>query len=568
MAKGRGAGSAPSKTATASTAAGELQRHLADLKLNSAEAYRAWCREHGFSQTLDKGWRERRTERLHAEKLRTNRVALASLADHLKALGVDGEAEYYRWCHDNGFAESLNKRPRQRADELLALSRQRAATALTSARQFDRRPEDLVRAIAAGAVEAESLRAPHLRAIHEAFQAAGPDASVRGALLELLHCRAVSRLLTADQAIAHLGPRPGNSYIAGLLALSLRRADWLRPPHAWTPDSQSARRQFSALARHLLARYEVPSFMDACWFLGGGERASRRQDWFLHIASGRNIRTADIPLRLTKRAAHLFLQAPRDLPIEAALRWAQARALGGDEPLARALLATRLAELQEDEPFWQSVIFFFINNPMLDFGRIGAIVDYVHSRRFVAAEITGPNGEPAGMAIPEPGFSMKGRTGIALLRRVEEWHRELARESKRAPLEWPPSGIGGFAWSYRDTGAKLDVTWTIDEILSSRGLQEEGKDMRHCVASYASACARGSSSIWTLQVQEGAGAPRRRVMTIELQNARRTISQARGRCNKTPGEKRASVRLSHAPDIVRHWAEQQKLTVPAYLFNR
>ena len=119
---------------------------------------------------------------------------------------------------------------------------------------------------------------------------------------------------------------------------------------------------------------------------------------------------------------------------------------------------------------------------------------------------------------------MKGRTGIALLRRVEEWHRDLARESKRAPLEWERCGVGNLSWSYRDGAAKLDVTWTIDELLSSRALQEEGKEMRHCVASYAASCARGSISIWSLQVQEGSGAARRRVMTVELLNGRRTIA--------------------------------------------
>jgi hypothetical protein len=274
-----------------------------------------------------------------------------------------------------------------------------------------------------------------------------------------------------------------------------------------------------------------------------------------------------VPLHLTKRAAHLFLQAPKDLPIEAALRWAQAQALGGDDILARALLATRLAELQNDEAFWQSVIFFFINNPMLDFARIGAIVDYIHQRRFVPSEVLGPDGEVTGMAVPEPDFSMKGRTGIALLRRVEEWHRDLARETKRPPIEWAASGIGGLTHSFRDSAAKLDITWTVDEILSGRGLQEEGKEMRHCVASYASSCARGASSIWTLQIQEGE-AQRRRVMTIEVHNSRRTVVQARGRCNKSPGGKRASPRLAHAPEIVRRWAAEQNLTVPSYLFAR
>jgi len=562
------AGGAPSKTATASTPDGELKRHIAALGLDSADSYRAWCRQNGFGAALDKGWQERRAERERAEELKKRAAAVRDMAGHFQALSVSDEAGYFAWCRAHEFAESLTKRPRQRSEELLAHSREQGSTALATARRFDRRPEDLIRAIAVGDVEEASLKPPHLRAIHQAFEAAGSDGQLKDALLRLvLHCRKAGRLLTVDPAIAHLGPQAGNSYIAGLLALARRHAEWREPPETWKPDSHSSRRQFGTLARHLLARYEVPAFLDAAWFLGDDLRGQRHQDWCLHIGAGRNIRTAALPIHLTKRAAHLFLQAPRDLPVEAALRWAQALALGGDEPLARALIATRLADLQEDEPFWQSVIFFFINNPMLDFARIGAVVDFVHHRRFVAVETPGPEGAPPRMAIPEPEFSMKGRTGIALLRRVEEWHRDLARESKRAPLEWPSCGIGGLSWTYRDAAAKLDITWTIEEQLSSRALQEEGKEMRHCVASYAQSCARGAISIWSLRVREGAASASRRVMTIELQNAKRTITQARGRCNKSPGEKRSSPRLTNAPAVVRRWASEQGLTVAAHVFG-
>jgi hypothetical protein len=50
---------APNRTATASTPEGELQRHLRDLGLESTEAYRAWCREHGFGSAIHKDWQER-----------------------------------------------------------------------------------------------------------------------------------------------------------------------------------------------------------------------------------------------------------------------------------------------------------------------------------------------------------------------------------------------------------------------------------------------------------------------------------------------------------------------------
>ena len=308
MSKPRGRSRASNETASASTPAGELQRHLKALDLESADDYRAWCRRHGFTATLDKSWQERRTERLHAERLRAKRAALEGMADHFQALGVSDEADYLAWCRARGFAETLDKRARQKADEVLAASRERSAQALAASRRFDRRPEETLRAIADGAVAPEALGPPHLRAIHALFVVTGSDSAQRAALLRLLlHCQRTSRLLTADPAIAHFGPSPANTYPAGLLALARRHREWLSPPESWKPDSHSARRQFGTLARCLLARYDVPAFMDAAWFTGDRERARQHQEWFIHIGAGRNIRTASVPLHLTKRAAHLFL---------------------------------------------------------------------------------------------------------------------------------------------------------------------------------------------------------------------------------------------------------------------
>lgn len=556
-----------STTATASTPEGELNRHLRVLGLPSAEAYRIWCREHGFRAGLEKTWQERRQEAERAKQLAARQAQRNALHDHFRQLQLDGEEAYRKWCRASGFPETLDKRPEQLRQELDARRRESSELALRSARRLDRRPEEFIRAAAAGAIDSRQLKAPHLRALHAAFASLDGRPGVREALVRLLVCAQKStRLISADPAIASLGPQPSNTYIAGMTALASRFDQWIRSPEDWQVGSHSAKRQFTSLARHLFCYYETPEFLDAAWFEPTAGRAAQHQDWFLHIGMGANIRTASIPIALTKRAAHLFLQAPGELAIEAALRWAQVQALGGDMALVRSLLATRLAEVQQDEPFWQSVVFFFINNPMLDPARTHAIVDYIHNRRFEPSDILDAGGEVIGHAIPEPEFSMKGRTGLALLRRVDEWHQELARDRRRPATTWEPCGIEGLEWSHYDPGTKTQTVWTIEEIRSMRRLQEEGRAMRHCVASYSASCVRGSASIWSLQAREQEGTARR-VMTIELNNARRTIVQARGRMNKSPGEKRASHRLNLAPDVVRRWAELRKLCLAPHVFE-
>ncbi len=53
---------------------------------------------------------------------------------------------------------------------------------------------------------------------------------------------------------------------AGLLALALHHADWLRPVETWFPTTQQLWPQFTALAHHLFARYPTPTFMTSVWF--------------------------------------------------------------------------------------------------------------------------------------------------------------------------------------------------------------------------------------------------------------------------------------------------------------
>src|SRR5262249_28045910 len=149
--------------------------------------------------------------------------------------------------------------------------------------------------------------------------AAQGNADLREALFRLLlHAFKCPRLLETGLAAERLGRQPGNSLIEGLFTLACHHADWLRPVEEWTPDSHNARRQFGSLARHLLARYPVPAFMDTAWFEGHveivrlqepaeiawfercAERAARHQHWFKHIGGGQNIRAAELPLSLTK----------------------------------------------------------------------------------------------------------------------------------------------------------------------------------------------------------------------------------------------------------------------------
>ena len=56
-----------------------------------------------------------------------------------------------------------------------------------------------------------------------------------------------------------------------------------------------------------------------------------------------------------------------------------------------------------------------------------------------------------------------------------------------------------------------------------------------------------------------------RVMTIAVTNARKMITQARGRCNNLPGARNSTIRLNRTPAILKQWARQEGLIVAKHL---
>jgi hypothetical protein len=73
----------------------------------------------------------------------------------------------------------------------------------------------------------------------------------------------------------------------------------------------------------------------------------------------------------------------------------------------------------------------------------------------------------------------------------------------------------------------------MEEILTPQRLREEGAEQSHCVASYEGVVRAGQTSIWSLGMNCASGFVKR-ALTVEVENASRTIVQARGKCNRLP----------------------------------
>lgn len=338
--------------------------------------------------------------------------------------------------------------------------------------------------------------------------------------------------------------------VDALLAMAVHRWDWRRSLGAWTPGVKATSETLvlGSLAEHLFASFPVPRFMLAAWL--GGHRARREQRWYIRLGAGESVRALDFPVPLRRRMAHVFREAPDDLSILAALRWAQVRGQGGSPELARAVAMTRLGRESGDEVFLEHVVAFLVSLRRPDPVLVDALVEFFHGRRIVQAftSLAGvwpPHTSPrADVAIC--GLGPKTRDRI-----LRDWGARAPARPRPGAFSWKRAPFGGLAWLRLDGAAARLRTWRIKELCTSDELREEGIAMRHCVATYAPKCANGVSSIWSMTVEEDGR--RLRAVTIEVNVERREVCQVKGPSNKPPKKR--------ALEVLRRWIEEQGLTL-------
>jgi len=550
----------------------DLDAHIQSLGLETVNQYQAWCREHGLNGALNKSWQERRQERKLVEQAAEQALADKELMRHIHKLGLLSVDDYVAWCSEQGLSTGTNKSQAQRKKECDLAVRLQSDVVLAQMKNHTRRPQDTLQALYEGTLRSGELNRPYLKKIKTAFDQLGRDKRARKALLDLLLVvEKRGDLFDTKPALSRLGSQDGNTFIEALGALASWHKHWLRDSSEWRPDSHNARKQFGSLARHLLTRYDVPVFMDGAWFLGDVPDADIQQKWFVQVGMGTNIRKAEIPLTLTKKMAHLFLNAPDDYSIYEAFRWGQILGLGGEESLVRAVNGTQLGRSFENEDFWHTVVHFFVNNPMLDPDEVGPIVDYIQNQKYEIREEE-VDGETVELPPLQPNFSIKARSMNKLLHQMEMWHRGLNKRERLPSRVWAPSGLEPLEWKQTNKYGQALATWTITEILNTRELSAEGRAMHHCVGSYAKNCKNGNISVWSMQVKPNDEDEIHRVMTIAVQNQSNSISQARGKCNalpsgKTPSGKRTGFNkeyeryLRRSRQVLFLWREREGLSM-------
>lgn len=329
----------------------------------------------------------------------------------------------------------------------------------------------------------------------------------------------------------------------------------VRDPQSWHPQmkTRDAARLRLAAARHLFALYPVQAMLERIWIddtgLGADEVRLRRQ-WYVTVARGDSLYKAGARIWLTRKEVHAFLHATAGLSFVEAFWEAIARSYTDDPALALRMARSKIGSMPREEiGFWRGVARFFCANPA-SLETIDDLCDYLAECRR-----------------GDPGYKLEGRTLPALIRRMHEWHHDIAAieriEAMRrrahgraagvstAHAVWAGSPLADWEWVPSSKDAKAQgERFVVRQLKQAEDLVMESRAMRHCVSTYAGKCVAGRASIWSLRRCTKDRIDR--LLTIEVDQQAQAV-QVRGLAN----------RLANADErnVVERWAKARGITL-------
>lgn len=332
---------------------------------------------------------------------------------------------------------------------------------------------------------------------------------------------------------------------------------FVRSPESFNLRTRSSNRskQVLEMARHLFGRFRVPRILEQSWAVYLKEREHGRalltnrasknrnytfinfRDWFVCVATGGSLYKTYTQGFLTKKETHAFLCAPDSLDLCQAVIYAVARSAGAKDGEAQRLARSKISEQPFNDYWFNAVRFFCLPDSMPStLHVVNDLVDFLHARRQ-----------------EDPNFKLLGSSQSlqAILRRMEQWHRHLARAKDLSGITWDGFSLPDYTIEQKDPkNSNLVIQWNFHQITTGKELAAEGSAQRHCVFGYKSRCVNGDCSIWSLTRTEQFGSKVRR-LTIEV-NKFGSIVQKRGLANRLPRPEEEA--------MVARWAFAHNLT--------
>jgi hypothetical protein len=217
---------------------------------------------------------------------------------------------------------------------------------------------------------------------------------------------------------------------------------------------------------------------------------------------------------------------------------------GGNESLFKNLMGSKINDFsryKKNYILFSDIVQFFARQGMMNYHVVPLIIDYIW---YVVHE-------------ENPYFNTKNKTLNSLLRDSDEWHEKIVKTKEHENDYWDGFDIPNYTFIDGLHLEKVDqITYTITQIKNSKELIKEGRELRHCVSSYARDCISGNDSIWSLK-QTCLGLVNQRLLTIQL-SKNKVVNQVRGYANRPPNNFEWS--------IIQGWVNQNNLLIRGYRF--
>jgi len=303
---------------------------------------------------------------------------------------------------------------------------------------------------------------------------------------------------------------------------------YVRNPDDWVSKSYNLNKQKIDFIRWVYCLYPVPQFMLELFtdkakselFVNSLLPRKLFFKWFIIIATGGSFAKYSKEI-FTKKEAHLFLNAPDNNTIIENIWWAKCKSIDLGRKVTHAIVKRLFRNINPPRHYleianlfwWQRLLILLKNcEDEVSIESLNDIMDFLRDRH---------NNSDV--------FDLKGRTFNSLIKLSNEWHRTMQfRKFGNQNFTWRGIDIPDWNW----TDKKQTSTWTVTQLLTSKELFNDGKRMRHCVASYGQRCMQGQSAIFSLMEDDGMNMPEKHV-TIELSSSKQLI-QANARMNRQP----------------------------------
>lgn len=298
------------------------------------------------------------------------------------------------------------------------------------------------------------------------------------------------------------------------------------------PKSKNDNVLFKSLFCHLLIPYKIPSAVSDTvdrfirFYL---TEESKEVEIMFHVIKGNGVHQFPrLKLEMNSKMNFLLNHAPKHLLLPKAMWWAKIKSMGVSYSIATKLVDNFYIQIETPWIDWYDDLIFFLNRfPEIGKNDLKKILDFIIAQKKDGISIHLNNCEEI-IRVPAlfPEFKFKGRTVSSVLKYVEKWRAYvqltkdvgIGGEFKTSPIQ-----------SMRIKQGKRLIR--IRQITNLKNLVLEGSEMNHCVATYASECLNGTSSIWSMNEILTVG-KMKRLVTIEVEEETKEVLQASGKSNR------------------------------------